>query len=238
LLADEVCINDYCYYNYNMYARIFIYYNRLTIVRMAFSNYKDTKKYQYARKNVTLHRFSNIRNMTALDIILAIPLAFFIWKGFRKGAIYEIATLLGLSVGIYLGYHLCHSVMMMLGLTGDTAILIAFFVVFLAVVVLAFLLGKVVEGVVKLIKVGFLNNLLGALFSLMVCVSMLSVLLYYVTIIDSHEVLITAQAKSESLLYKPVTKTGDKLIGNLKSYVDNHRAAAAEEDPDLPLSFK
>lgn len=176
--------------------------------------------------------------MTVLDLILAIPLGFFIWKGFRRGAIYEIATLLGLSIGTYLGFLLCHRVMMFLGLTGDTAILIAFFVVFLAVVVLAFLLGKVIEGVVKLVKVGYLNNFLGAIFGLMISVSLLSVLLYYVTVIDSNEVFLTAQTKSESVFYKPVTKAGDKLIGNLKSYVDSHRAAAAENDPDLPLTFK
>ena len=162
-------------------------------------------------------------DMNIFDLILAIPLGFLIWKGFRRGAIFEVTSLVGVAVGIFLGYRLCRQAMGWLGLTGDTALLIAFFVVFVAVVVLAVMLGKLIEGVIKLVKVGFLNNLLGALFGLLKGTCILSVLLFYVTVIDRREVLLTAETKQESLLYRPVTRTGDKLIGGLKTYVVTHR---------------
>ena len=160
--------------------------------------------------------------MTLFDIILAIPLGLFIWKGFRKGAIFEIAALVGMAGGIFAAFHFCRKVMVWLGLTGDTAILIAFFVTFIGVVALAFLLGKFIERLIKLVKVGFLNNLLGALFGMLQCVCILSVLLYYITLLDRREVVLTRETKQESVLYKPITSTGDRLIGGLKQYVASH----------------
>lgn len=161
--------------------------------------------------------------MTILDLILAIPLGFLIWKGYRKGAIFEFTNLFGLAFGIWAAFRFCRRVMAWLSFEGDTAILIAFFVTFVAVVVLAHLLGKLIEGVVKLVKVGLLNNLLGALFGLLQGLCILSVLLYYVALIDSHEVLLKPETKEASILYRPVTKTGDRLIGGLKTYVATHK---------------
>ena len=43
--------------------------------------------------------------MTFLDIIIAIPLVIFIWKGWRKGLVFELANLAGLVVGIYCAVH-------------------------------------------------------------------------------------------------------------------------------------
>ena len=43
--------------------------------------------------------------MNFLDIILIIPIAFGAWKGFKKGLIIELFTLLALLVGIYSAIH-------------------------------------------------------------------------------------------------------------------------------------
>ena len=166
--------------------------------------------------------------MNVLDLILAIPLGLLLWKGYRKGAIFEFVNLFGLAIGVWAAFRFCRKVMELLSLDGDSAILIAFFVTFVAVVVLAHLLGKLVERFVKLVKAGFANHLLGALFGMLQGVCILSVLLYYVTVLDPHEHILTPHAKESSLLYRPVTRTGDRVIGGLKTYVASHR--------DLPFS--
>lgn len=168
--------------------------------------------------------------MNVLDIILAIPLVLFIWKGYKKGIIYELATLFGLVAGIYAAVHFSCLVAEWIDMEGEGAVLVAFFITFIAVVILSFLLGKCVQGFVKLVKVGFLDNLIGALFGMLQCVCILSILLYYVTVIDYSEKLLTPTVKEESVLYRPVNKTGNKLIGSLKVCVAQYRESKTNTD--------
>ena len=81
-----------------------------------------------------------------------------------------------------------------------------------------------------MMKMGVMNNLLGAVFGLLKIVAMLSVVLYYVAIIDFKGMILTPKLKQESVFYTPIDKVGNLLIGNLKSYVDANRAAAEEND--------
>lgn len=165
--------------------------------------------------------------MNVLDIIMAIPLCYFIWKGYRKGVIFEIASLAGLVLGVFAAIRFSKMVAVWVGLKGDSTMLVAFFITFVAVVILSLLAGKVVEGFVKLVRVGFLNNLLGSVAGLLKCVCILSVLLYYVTILDFNQVVLTQEVKTESAFYKPVNKVGNHLIGGLKHYVNEHRSEKA-----------
>ena len=168
--------------------------------------------------------------MTWLDILLAIPMAWFVYKGFRKGLIFELTSLVGLMVGIFCAINFSKYVSTLIGIEGEYSVLVAFFVTFIAVYLLSLFLGKCVEGLIKMMKMGVMNNLLGAVFGLLKMVAMLSVVLYYVAIIDFKGMILTPKLKQESVFYTPIDKVGNLLIGNLKSYVDANRAAAEEND--------
>lgn len=161
--------------------------------------------------------------MHFIDIIIAIPLAIFIWKGWHKGIIFELAQLAGLVLGIWASAHFSANVAEWLNLEGDSAVLIGFFVTFIIVLTLVHLLGKALTNLLKMAKLGFANKLLGAIVGMLECVCILSVLIYYVEIIDKHERLITHETKTESVLYQPVNKTGNLLIGNIKELVNEVR---------------
>ncbi len=162
--------------------------------------------------------------MTILDIFLAIPLCFFIYKGFRKGLVYELAALAGLVLGIFAAIHFSTFVSELLGFDGSTSVLVAFFITFVAVVVLSYFVGKFADSVMKMLKLNILNKLAGATFGMLKCVCILSVLLYYITYIDFEEKLLTAETKENSILYKPVEKAGNMVIGQVKNYVEEHRS--------------
>lgn len=163
-----------------------------------------------------------------LDILISVPLAFLAWKGFRKGAIAEVAALAGLCGGLWAASHLSCQVVEALHLQGDSAVLIAFFIAFAGVVVLAYLLGKAAEGLLRMAHAGLLNKLLGALLGMAKGVCLLSVLLYYLSVIDQQGQLLSPEAKEKSVLYQPVARTGDGLIGNLKQYVDSRSHAGPD----------
>lgn len=171
--------------------------------------------------------------MNYLDIILAVPLCVFLWRGWRRGLIYEVSTLVGLVVGTWAAVRFSCQVAQWLHIESDHAVLVAFFITFVAVVALSYLLGKCIERLLKLVKVGFMNNLLGALASMLVGVCMLSVLIYYVEIIDRHEVILKAEAKQSSVLYKPINAVGNKTIGGIKQYVNHYRQQHPEAHPKV-----
>ena len=153
---------------------------------------------------------------------MVVPLAWFTYKGFKKGLVFELFALAGLLLGTWAAVHFSSFVAELIGIEGSSAILVAFFVTFIGVVVLSYFAGKLGNGILKVMKLDMLNKLLGALFGMLKCVCILSVLLYYVTVIDYKDKLITPQVKQHSLLYHPVESTGNLIIGGVKSYVATH----------------
>ena len=161
----------------------------------------------------------NLNLMNFLDLLIAIPLGFLIFKGYKKGLIYELASLAGIVIGSLLAVRLANWFSALIGLDGENALLIAFFIIFIAVIILSLFAAKLVERFVKLMHVGIFNNLAGALFGLLKGVCIVGVLLYYVAVIDLNERVLTRVAKDTSILYRPVERTGRKLAGKMDYYV-------------------
>lgn len=165
-----------------------------------------------------------------LDIVLAIPMAWFVYKGFRKGLVFELSSLVGLVVGIYCSIKFSKYVSTLIGIEGEYSILVAFFITFIAVYLLSLFLGKCIEGLMKMMKMGIMNNILGSVFGLLKCVCMLSVVMYYVVLIDFDKIIITDKTREQSLFYQPIERTGNLLIGTLKDYVQEAKEIRVEKE--------
>jgi membrane protein required for colicin V production len=170
--------------------------------------------------------------MNFLDIIIAIPLLFFIYKGWRRGIIFEIATLAGILVGCWAAIHLSTWIAELLDLQGEGSILFAFFIAFMGAIVAAYFLGKLIEGLVKMVKAQFLNKLLGSLAGMLKCLLVISILLNFILLIDHNHVIITPKAQEESILYKPAYKIGNKLSASLKTYIIQKREELSTKNND------
>lgn len=161
--------------------------------------------------------------MTVLDIVLAIPMGWLIFRGWKKGLVREVATLAGILAGIWAAVHLSQWVIELLDLKGESAVIIAFFIAFVGALVLTYLLGRGIEGLMKAAKLSILNHIAGATLGMLKALCILAVLLSNIVILDSHEKLITPKMKEESLLYKPVYNTGSRLTDSLKQFIDEHK---------------
>ena len=161
--------------------------------------------------------------MTVLDILLAIPLLFLIFVGWKKGLVRAIATLAGVLLGIWASVHLSQQVAPLLGLDSESAVLISFIVTFLVALVLTYLLGRCVEGLMKAAKLNLINRLAGALLGAVEALCILAVLLNFIVLIDSKEMIIKPNIKEKSVLYRPIYSTGNKLTTHLKDYISNHK---------------
>lgn len=161
--------------------------------------------------------------MNILDIIIAIPLLFFIYRGWKRGLVFEVATLVGVVVGAYAAIHFSNWVAQLLNLKGDSALLIAFFITFLGVLVLAFFLGKCATNFIKMMKAGFFNHLLGSAVGMIKALCVVSVLLNTLLLVDINQSIITPKVQQESAFFKPTYKIGNKLTAKLKDLVDQRR---------------
>lgn len=148
--------------------------------------------------------------MNYLDIIIAIILFVFGWKGLRKGLIIEIVTLLAFCAGIYGAMHFSDftAAHMQDFMEIDPKYLntIAFVLTFIILVVLVNLIGKLVSKWVKSMNLGFFDKLGGFLFGIIKGVLLCSVLLM---VLNNFQLLgvVKPEVKEKSKLYPYIEQT-------------------------------
>ncbi|MFZ4706267.1 MAG: CvpA family protein [Bacteroidales bacterium] len=161
--------------------------------------------------------------MNMLDIILAVFLLLFAIGGFRKGFIIGLATLAGLFLGIWAAVHFSgyagHILKDVVHLHTTHLAMVSFIFTFLAVLILVFLLGKSLTSVVKIIALGFLNRIAGALFGIAKGCLVLSAFLYMLVSIDAGGHILSIQQRRESKLYKPIAWIFPAILPILKEKI-------------------
>ena len=83
--------------------------------------------------------------MNYLDIILAIPLVWGIFRGFRKGLVIEIASLIAALLGVWGAVHFSYFISDALNLASPYSPLISFAITFVIIVIIVFLIAKLIE---------------------------------------------------------------------------------------------
>ena len=148
--------------------------------------------------------------MNYLDIIIAIILLLFGVKGYRKGLIIEVVTLLAFGVGIYGAMHFSDftagHLQDFMEINPKYLNTIAFVLTFILLVIGVNLLGRWMTSLVKAMNLNFWNKLGGAIFGvakgLLICSTILLIFNNF-----QWTGLIKEKVRQESLLYPYVEKT-------------------------------
>ena len=158
--------------------------------------------------------------MNVLDIIFLVPLLFALYRGFKKGLIHMIASLLALILGIAGAIKLRPVFASLLdGLfTIDPGHMnvIAFAVAFVAIVIVVHLVAFFVEKLVKAVALSFVNRLLGMAFGVLVTAFVISMILWPVNQVNAERQIIKPERIEGSLLYKPLSAIAPALFPYLK----------------------
>ena len=141
--------------------------------------------------------------MNWIDIVLLLILGAAAVKGFFRGFIVEVCTLLGLVIGIWAGVHLNERAAQWMGLDPDQAV-ISFIVVFLAVLVGAHLIGKGLTKVIDVAQLGLPNKLAGVLFGALRSAFVLSVVLNILFAKEAAAWTPNKETREGSVLYEPL----------------------------------
>lgn len=161
-----------------------------------------------------------------LDVVILIPILLALWRGFKRGLILELATLVGLALGIYAGLHFSYYasdlLQSKLEIESEHLPILSFAVTFLVVVIAVFLLGKALERIVKMIALSFFNKLAGALFSVTKVAIIIALLLVIFDRFNSDFEWVKAEELDRSLAYKGLVEAGSVVLPEVKAVIENN----------------
>lgn len=185
--------------------------------------------------------------MTALlknwiDIIILILLIWSVVKGFRKGFIIELASLLALILGIFGAIKFADLTSAYLSenvnLPEDYTPLIAFALTFIVIVIGVHFIARLVQTLVKMIALNFFNRLAGGVFSGLKVLLILSFVLFFVESIDQNTQVIPRKQKQDSLFYYPLSGVAFDLLPKITDsayfeYLKNEFYEIKDAIPDI-----
>ena len=159
--------------------------------------------------------------MNILDIIILICLVPAIIQGIRKGFISQAISIISLIAGIWASAKFADMTGAWLAqyITASEQVLrlTAFALILVVVFVVLGMIGKLLEGIIKLVMLGWVNRLLGSVFSLMKCILGLGLLIMVFTSVNESFHLVKPEILAESVLYPIIKDIADIVFPYLKS---------------------
>lgn len=175
--------------------------------------------------------------MSILDIILIIPIVWLAYRGYSKGLILSVTSLLALFAGIYFSVHFSGWVAAWLRTSlnwdGQYINIVSFIITFIAVVIIIQFVGRLFSKVADWAALGVLNRIGGLLLGVVKAALFLGILLFIINSVDVNSQLITGKMRSESYLYQPLSSVVPRIWPRVKSWFPAGFEEKLEHAPDL-----
>jgi membrane protein required for colicin V production len=143
------------------------------------------------------------------DIIFIIVFCWAAFRGFTKGFIVQIASLAALIIGILgaikFSSFLCEILKARFNWHTEYLPIFSFAIIFIAIVVLVHILAKLLEKLADLTALSFINQLLGAIFSMIKYALIISVFLVLLNSLNSKTKFLPEKQIKSSVLYAPIS---------------------------------
>lgn len=150
-----------------------------------------------------------------IDFIFAIILLVACFKGFRKGLIVALFSMLALIIGLAAALKLSALVSEYLsthtGTTGKWLPFVSFVIVFVIVIILVNLVAKLIQKSVELVLLGWINRLGGVIFYLLMYAIIFSILLFYLVQLK----VVSDETIANSISYPFIKPLGPYVIDKL-----------------------
>lgn len=154
--------------------------------------------------------------MIVVDLIIAVLLGYALFKGMKNGLVVSVISLIALIAGIYLSLRFSFFTRDFLTLNTqwnpNTLTIAAFFITFVAVLILMFFLGKVITKLVESLALGFVNKIFGAVFEGIKMVLIISVFLNLFQKMNFNNLIVSKEKLEESVFYHPIEKVSKKVF--------------------------
>ena len=167
---------------------------------------------------------SLINTMDILILLLFIPALI---GGIRKGFIRQLAGLIALLLGLWAAskYNalLSEIICLKFETTSSLVPVISFIIIFLIILLLVSLIGRLVSKIFQVAMLGWLDRIVGVLFSFLKTAFILSILIYILNSLDSLYNFMPKESISESRLYPPIQKLAPAVFPYLNKHIKAHK---------------
>lgn len=158
--------------------------------------------------------------MSILDIILLICFIPALVQGVRKGFIAQVISISSIIIGIWASSRFAEVVSEWLAkyitVSDQVMKVVAFALIFIAVFLVLAAVGKLLEGMFKMVTLGWLNRLAGLVFALLKTSLILGILIMVFTSLNDTFDLVSEATLNESVLYPPFKEAAFKIFPYIK----------------------
>jgi len=159
--------------------------------------------------------------MNIVDLILIIILVAGAIHGFVKGFFVEFASVAAIVLGVLCAMmfsdYLKSWLLGVVSWQPATVKAVAFFIIFISVLIVVHLIANALEKFVRAIALGILSRIGGAVFGVIKTAFIVSFLMYIVARIEAYEVtVIPKEPKKASKMYAPIEKLAPNLLPFLR----------------------
>ena len=161
--------------------------------------------------------------MSIVDIILLICFVPALINGIRKGFISQVISIISLIAGVWVSYEFASVVGEWIGqhieASENVLKIIAFAVIMIGVFFLLGLLGKLLEGIISFVMLGWINKLLGAAFALLKAGLIVGLVIMLFSSLNNNLHLVSEEVLAQSSLYTPLKDMAYTVFPYLKSMI-------------------
>tara|TARA_B100001093_G_scaffold99089_1_gene91134 strand:+ start:4654 stop:5178 length:525 start_codon:yes stop_codon:yes gene_type:complete len=172
--------------------------------------------------------------MNSLDYILFIPLLYGFYRGFTKGLIIELASLLALTIGIYGALHFSSFTFEFLSdyvkIKTVYLQLASYGLTFLIIVMLISLTGKILTMLIKLVALGFINRMMGAIFGGIKVLLILSVFILFFDRFNKQFEMVKDEVLNASIMYNPIRIKAQQFYPNALEEFEKQKENLNEDE--------
>ena len=167
--------------------------------------------------------------MNYFDAIIIIPILWAAYKGFKKGLIIEVASLVALFLGVWGGAKFssvsASYLSEMFSISEQVMPLLSFAITFILIVIAVFFVAKMLQKVIKAVSLSTINKIAGSAFGILKFALIIGIVLNIVNNINQEISFMDNEMKESSLLYTPICKIGAMVPGvseiNVTGTVEN-----------------
>ena len=161
--------------------------------------------------------------MSIVDIILLICFVPALISGIRKGFISQVISIVSLIGGVWLSYEFSELVGAWLSqyieATENVLKLISFIIIMIAVFIGLALVGKLLEGIINFVMLGWVNKLLGVVFALLKTGLIVGLVIMLFCSLNNSLHLVSDEVLAESVLFTPLKNAAYTVFPYLKSLI-------------------
>lgn len=150
--------------------------------------------------------------MNIFDIITIIVLGVGLFTGWRKGFTSQLCSLVGIVLGIGLAILFGEQVGNMLNLDPAYSKIIGFIITFIVAVIGTSFAARIISSLLSTIGLGFVDTILGILFSVFKYALILSVIYVALERFNQNTQVIDKQMFSQSKTFKPISAISGKTL--------------------------